>query len=150
MENATKALLIAAGVLVVILIISLGVGIFTSASEQMQGTNLNEYEIQKFNDKFTKYMGDNKSAAQVNSLLKVVFNHNITNKDSSLRIRVGLNGGGNNNGTDKAPDKKWLLMREQFYEKVEIPKVSSGKKYKVEAKYDKNSSLIYEIQVWEK
>ena len=78
------------------------------------------------------------------------FNHNFSNDEKALRVRVGLNGGGNNNGTDKAPDKKWLIMREQFHEREELPRVPTGKTYKIEAKYDSNTGLIYEIQVWEK
>ena len=48
MENATKALLIAAAVLIAIIIISLGVYVVTLAQNQMKGaeTGLNEVEIQ--------------------------------------------------------------------------------------------------------
>ena len=71
MENATKALLIAAAVLVAILIISLGIGIFNMASEQVYNAgDLSEYQIQQFNEKFTKYEGENKSGSEVNAMLK--------------------------------------------------------------------------------
>ena len=44
MENATKALMIAAAVIVAILIISLGIGIFNMASEQVDNAgDLSEY-----------------------------------------------------------------------------------------------------------
>ena len=57
MENATKALLIAAAVLVAILIISLGIGIFNMSSEQIDNAgDLTEYQVQTFNDKFRKYV----------------------------------------------------------------------------------------------
>ena len=47
--------MIAAAVLVAILIISLGIGVFNSASEQMGDMDLTEYQKQQFNEKFTKY-----------------------------------------------------------------------------------------------
>ena len=76
MENATKALLIAAAVLIAILLISLGVGVFNSASEQMDKADLSEYEAQKFNDKFTPYAGTNISGSDVNALVEAVVNSN--------------------------------------------------------------------------
>lgn len=58
MENASKALLVGAGILLAILIISLATGLFRSASgvaktydQTMQST-----EITKFNTNFTKYL----------------------------------------------------------------------------------------------
>ena len=45
MENATKALLIAAAVLIAILIISLGIVVYNKASEAVTGAgDLSEYE----------------------------------------------------------------------------------------------------------
>jgi len=150
MENATKALLIAAAVLVVILIISLGIGIFNSASEQIDNAgNLSEYEIQKFNEKFTKYVGENLSAADVNALVKTAFNHNCIQEDASTRVRVGLDGGGNM-ADGKIPGENggvWLIMREQFYEDMQINKVPAGKRYTVNVQYDSKSKLIYQIDI---
>ena len=53
MENATKALLIAAAVLVAILVISLGIIIYQRASETVTGAgDLSEYQIQQVNEKY--------------------------------------------------------------------------------------------------
>ena len=68
MENATKALMIAGAVLIAILIISLGIGIFNSSAEQVENADLTEYQIQTFNDKFRKYEGTSKTGAEVNAL----------------------------------------------------------------------------------
>ena len=55
MENATKALLIAAAVLVAILIISLGLVVYNMAAETVNNSaNLSEYEIQSFNEKLNE------------------------------------------------------------------------------------------------
>jgi type III secretory pathway component EscT len=60
MENATKALLIAAAVLIAVLLISLVMGVLNSGAEQVDNADLSEYEIQQFNDKFNKYVEENK------------------------------------------------------------------------------------------
>lgn len=88
MENATKALMIAAAVIVAILIISLVMGIFNTGAEQAQNANLDEYAILQHNDKFTKYEGENKSGSEVNAMLKAVRNYNNTQEDESMMITV--------------------------------------------------------------
>ena len=66
MENATKALMIAAAVIVVLLIIGLGIGVFNMASEQVDNAgDLSEYQIEQFNAKFRKYEGTNVSGSDV-------------------------------------------------------------------------------------
>lgn len=89
MENATKALLIAAAVIVAILLISLGIGVFNIGQEQTQNADLTEYQKQQFNDKFTKYQGT-KTGAEVNALVQTVFNHN--NAQSGNETCVTLTG----------------------------------------------------------
>ena len=81
MENATKALLIAAAVLIAILLISLGVGVFNKASEQMEDADLSEYNTQKFNEKFTQYAGANVSGADVNGLIESILKIEKTSKN---------------------------------------------------------------------
>lgn len=77
MENATKALLIAAAVLIAILVISLGIVIYNKASETVSGAgDLSEYEIQQFNEKFLKYRGTNVSGSDINALVQTVVNSN--------------------------------------------------------------------------
>lgn len=77
MENATKALLIAAAVLVVILVISLALVIYTKSAESVNNAgDLSEYEIHQFNEKFTKYQGENVSGSDVNAMVQTVVNHN--------------------------------------------------------------------------
>ena len=89
MENATKALLIAAAVLVAILIISLGLVIYNMASETIDGAgNLSEYEVQQHNEKFLKYIGDNKAGSNVNAMLKTVFNHNVVAREDGTAVQI--------------------------------------------------------------
>lgn len=94
MENATKALLIAAAVLVAILIISLGLVVFNMASETVKNSaNLSAQEIQSFNEQFTQYQGDNVRGSNVNALLKTALNNNITKKQegkTAMMVEVSL------------------------------------------------------------
>ena len=76
MENATKALLIAAAVLIAILIISFALIIYNMAAETAGNVNLSEAERTQFNSKFTTYEGTNVSGAQINALLTTVLTHN--------------------------------------------------------------------------
>lgn len=88
MENATKALLIAAAVLVAILIISLGVGIFQMGEEATSGMNLSQQEVQAFNQQFDQYNGSGKRGTEVNALLKTVVQSNIKNTTEGNTARV--------------------------------------------------------------
>ena len=61
MENAVKALLMAAGVLIGMMILSLGVSLYTSLSGYVESTQ-NEIianEIRQFNNQFTKFINYN-------------------------------------------------------------------------------------------
>lgn len=61
MENATNALLIAAGVLIGLMILSLGVSLYSSLSSYVEGVQeeVSSNEIQRFNEQFIKYINYN-------------------------------------------------------------------------------------------
>ena len=90
MENATKALLIAAAVLVAIIIISLGVYVVSLAQNQMKGaeSGLNDVEIQSFNSTYKSYEGTSVSGTKVKALVDAVYNHNLTESDESRKIEM--------------------------------------------------------------
>ena len=67
MENATKALLIAAAVLIAILIISLGLVVYNTSAETVKSANLSQQEVQSANEKFARYNGENKRGSEVNA-----------------------------------------------------------------------------------
>ena len=77
MENATKALLIAAAVLVAILIISLGLVVYNMAAEATGAIDFSTQEIATFNDKFMQYKGSNVRGSDVKAMLKTVLNSNM-------------------------------------------------------------------------
>lgn len=134
MENATKALLIAAAVLIAILIISLGVVIYTKASEAVQGSlDMSEYQIQQFNEKFRKYEGTSKSGADVNALLQTVFNHNNSqpNTDTCVKVTVG--------STETISKSNAITTSPAT--------VSTGARYTITCKFNAQSKLVDEITV---
>lgn len=96
MENATKALLIAGSILIVIIIIGFGVAIVNQGDSLTQrgSETLNEMEIQAFNAKFTIYEGK-QNASSVKALLEKIDNSNsvLGVKEGELRY-VGLDSSG--------------------------------------------------------
>lgn len=94
MENATKALLIAAAILVAIIIIALGLAVVRQGQEAVGNADLSEAEIEAFNSKFKPYEGSNVSTAQVNALLSTVLTHN--QKETRQVIVYGAETGSSN------------------------------------------------------
>jgi len=95
MENATKALLIAAAILVAIIIISIGIAVVNKGQEAVGDADLTEAEVNAFNMKFKNYEGTNKTAADVNALLSAVVTHNQTAATTGEPV-VTLSGAGGN------------------------------------------------------
>lgn len=93
MENATKALLIAAAILVAIIIISLGLGVVRQGQEAMQGADMSEAELEAFNSKFKAFEGANVSGSDVNALLSTVLTHNQKETADGTNLTVEVNGG---------------------------------------------------------
>ena len=92
MENATKALLIAAAVLIAIILISLGVTIVSSAQDQINqsSTALDSAEIESFNSKFRNYEGAAVSGTKVRTLARTVIQNNQGQDDDSRKVVIRL------------------------------------------------------------
>lgn len=132
MENATKALLIAAAVLIAILLISFGVYIINNTRDIITNNQgLDELEIDQFNQKFTQYEGTSVSGSKANSLLRAVFNHNMTQEDESRKVTVTVD------GTEK-------VGKDDTTAPTAIP---TGARYTIVANYDTKSHLITSITV---
>jgi len=131
MENAVKALLIAAAVLIAVLIISLVMGVFNTGAEQVGNAgDLSEYEIQQFNDKFRKFEGTNVSASEVNAMIRTVYNHNNQQEDNSTKVVIA---------DDTAANKADLDPTAASYDATKSPAtVPTGAKYQVKAFYKNN------------
>lgn len=92
MENATKALLIAAAVLIAIILISLGVSIVSSAQDQINrsNTSLDSAEIESFNSQFRSYEGAAVSGTKVRTLGRAVIQNNQGQDDDSRQVVMRL------------------------------------------------------------
>ena len=90
MENASKALLIAGAILLAILIIGVGIAVFTNAQGTIDSSMIamTEQEISAFNSKFLMYEGEKVSGTQVKSLLSAAVTNDAENKDERSGKRV--------------------------------------------------------------
>ena len=77
MENASKALIIAGAILLSILLISLGIFVFTQAQDTLGSINLDEQEVLAFNNKFLAYEG-NIRGSQLKQLFNLVDSNNAS------------------------------------------------------------------------
>ena len=91
MENATKALIIAAAVLIAILLIAFGMSILNSSAQPADSleTTMTTTEIATFNGKFTQHHGTNKSLAVVRSVADKVIAHNTVNTTRKVMMAIG-------------------------------------------------------------
>lgn len=89
MENASKALIIAGAILLAILIISLGIMIYSRAQDTINNSGMSQTEVQAFNEKFVKYSGDQRGSS-IRSLVQEVIasNGDSENQDASRQIAV--------------------------------------------------------------
>ena len=102
MENASKALLIAAAVLIVILLIAFGMRIFNAnddtadqADQTAQSTSM-----QTFNARLTQYEGKNKTGRAVRDLVTTINQLNESNPQHTVSFEANdtiISGSGPNN-----------------------------------------------------
>lgn len=88
MENATKALLIAGGVLIGIVMVTIGLYLYTTYSNQSKEYNqlITATEIQKFNSNFEAYLGrENITAQEIASVVNLAKQYN-----NQVKIYLGL------------------------------------------------------------
>ena len=93
MENATKALLIAGGVLVAIIIVSLGLYLYILFSNQADTykATIQNTELQKFNSKFEGYIDrDDLTAFDVITAKNMAAEYNNTNLAITIEVNSSL------------------------------------------------------------
>lgn len=94
MENASKALLIAGGVLITMIVASFGVylyGVYHEHSENMLAA-MSEKEISQFNAKFLVYEDRELTANDVVSIMNLVRDNNKTKTGSEYQININVTG----------------------------------------------------------
>ena len=122
MENASKALIIAGAILLSILIISLGIMVYNNAKNTVGSANLSKQEIQTFNSQWEAYVGSNKTASEVRTMIQAVIASNAAGKTGEGRNVDVFNG-----------DNKVDL-------KNGLPTISSSSTYTIEVSY--NNGLV--------
>ncbi len=93
MENATKALLIAAGLLIALMIISAGIYLFVNYSEvvyQHDKNRATQSQVQ-YNNKFEKFVDKELTAQDVVTIINLKDDYNEGRPDSD-QIKIILNG----------------------------------------------------------
>ena len=98
MENASKALIIAGAILLAILLISLGIYIFSQAQDTVNNSGMSQAQAAAFNNQFIKYEGTRKGSV-VKSLINEVRASNADDNNSNRKVSV--QGGGNSAYTEE-------------------------------------------------
>lgn len=140
MENASKALIMAGSILIALIIISLGVMIFKNYSNSVKNnTSLDKQTIASFNRRIDPYIGDNKSASQVNTLrdIAISINNNAKVEGGSMQYV--------NMTIDGSPVTSYDTSSNIVT--IYNVKAETGKFYKVEPTYNPDTGLINTITV---
>ena len=85
MENASKALIIAGAILLSILIISFGIIVINNVRGNITGANVNDTEVQAFNNQFLSYDGK-QSGSNVKALIGRLIANANTYKDEAQKV----------------------------------------------------------------
>lgn len=143
MENASKALIIAGAILLAILIISLGLVVYNQASDTIGGINMDQQQIETFNNKFTPYQGSALSGAQVNALRQLVISVNGSEKTNGTYQYVAMTFDGNS----------WVGVTgdrgksSASYTVASTSGAVTGKTYTVEIENSTETGLVSNIKV---
>ena len=141
MENASKALLIAGAVLIVILIIGVGMMIYNGAHGSIDTaiTQMSAQEKQIFNAQFTSYDGK-MSGTKVKSLIGAVITNNAENKANTTQKVVNV-------VTKGVTDFKDANVNDSAKLSTLNSKINTNKSYTVTLTYDDTTALVKTITI---
>lgn len=149
-ENAANALMIAAGVLISVLIISLAVFLFNSSSEFAESyyAEIDSKTTQAFNNEFEIYNRDDVTIQDIVSLANFARDTNIKNgvendKNNSIYIQVILYNGSKHLETlDR--EEMYQFMEENTF--IDNDPSKGEQKYKCKGiEYDENTQRVNKI-----
>ena len=115
MENASKALIIAGAILLAILLISLGIIIFSQAQDTINNSGMSQAELQTYNSQFLKYEGSQKGTV-VKSMIQEVLavNNNGSSVDKIKVMYGGADLAGSTNPTSGIDSSKTYTVTLQY------------------------------------
>lgn len=129
MENATKALLIAAAILIAIVLVSLGVFVLRQGQDAIGSVNMNETEIIAFNSRLDTYEG----IVRGSNVKSLYSRWNLINEELKLKGATDIKW----TGIKPGDDGKWPTT------------FSTARYYKVDMSKKDKMGLIEEINVSE-
>ena len=127
MENASKALIIAGAILLAILLISLGIIIFSQAQDTINNSGMSQAELQTYNSQFLKYEGSQKGTV-VKSMIQEVL---AVNNNGSSVDKIKVMYGGANLAASTNPTSG----------------IDSSKTYTVTLEYGSNTGRVSQINI---
>lgn len=150
MENASKALLIAGAILIVILLIGVGMMVYNGATGSInQGiASMNQQEKDAFNDQFTRYEGTKVKGANVRTLLQSLSSSNSENQDIPEKC-VGVDlkiTSTTASDFSYAANTKWTSTQLNSLSTVRA-KVNSSATYTVVCEYNDKYGLVSLVKV---
>ncbi len=89
MENASKALIIAGAILLAILLISLGIIIFSQAQDTINNSGMSQAELQTYNSQFLKYEGSQKGTVVKSMIQEVLAVNNNGSSVEKIKVMYG-------------------------------------------------------------
>lgn len=156
MENASKALLMAASVLIGVVILSLAVYLFTSFSgsvNEMEG-QIEEGQLEQFNNKFTSYAGkDNLTIYDVITVANLAIENNknydlTSTSNSNFYITVKLENTELTNSTPEELATKYLKSPEMLEQTDSITgeKSKKLKNYNCKTYLNSQTGRVYRVE----
>ena len=143
MENAVKALLIAAGVLIGVMTISLGVALYSSLGVYVESMHedIRDKELQQFNNQYTKYIDIELTIHDVVTAANTAYEsnnkYNLTeSEDNNYYVTINLFPGNVN------------LEKNISSHSSEILENGLGKKYKCsydDVKFNTETGRVYQV-----
>ena len=146
MENASKALIIAGAILLAILIIGLGMSVFSGASGVLKGINLDSQKIEAYNRDLEEYSGTI-SGTKARALCDLVRNRNLSNSDDPTQmVKITQTGTPSTTIVENAEDAG---VSASTINEIKA-KLGAGKTYTVTLGYEAKSGLIVGVDIKEK
>ena len=124
MDNASKALIIAGAILIAVMLVSLGVMLYNTASGVAEGTigTVEALGVEGFNAQFNQYMGERQKASVAQGLIDKVIANNA-NGDTTISVTL-VKGGGLASGSSAANTSATLTaMRDKITSKNTVYKI---------------------------
>lgn len=152
MENAVKALLIAAGVLIGVMIITLGVALYSSLGEYVESVQeeTRSKELQQFNEPYIKYINYNETTHEIEFSLTIqdVVTAANTARQSNLNYNLTEQDGNNYYVTINLLPGNNQLEKNIGLNSAEILEKGLGQKYKCsskDVKINPQTGRVYEV-----